>query len=256
MKPLWKALAIAVAFAATGLAVVFTQSQAVPAGVPKISGIFAGRRCFPANSDVCPEMNANGAERLMTARGKAFIAAFDEHAAPKYDCSPAGIPIIFGDPWAVRIEQLPDRVTFTYEKDDVVRTIWLEGHGHQRPRSGLLFMHGYSTGRYEGNQLVVETNRFTFDPEGFAGDVINAPSSTQKRLVERYSRNGNTLRLELTAEDPVFLLGPINYTMDYPETKEPLSLPWNCDPASAQRNLHVVKSKYPQDPPITRRNSQ
>src|SRR5688572_7961961 len=256
MQSLSRAL-IAAAFAASGVtAVVFTQSRDVPAGVPNVSGTFAGRRCVPAASDVCPEMNAKGAERLMTARGKAFIAAFDELAAPKYDCSPAGIPIIFGDPWAVRIEQLPDRVVFTYEKDDVVRTVWLEGHGHKPPRSGLMFMHGYSTGRYEGNQLVVETSRFTFDPEGFAGDVINAPSSTQKRLVERYSRAGNALRLELTAEDPVFLLGPITYTIDYPETKEPLSLPWNCDPASAQRNLHVVKTKYPQDPPIVRRNSQ
>jgi hypothetical protein len=258
MKPLSAVLALVAALAATGVAVVFTQSQspAVPAGVPNISGTFAGRRCVPANSDVCPEMNAQGAERLMTARGKAFIAAFDEYAAPKYDCSPAGVPIIFGDPWAVRIEQLKDRVIFTYEKDDVVRTVWLEGNGHQRPRSGLLFMHGYSTGRYEGNQLVVETSRFTFDPEGFAGDVINAPSSTQKRLVERYSRNGDTLRLDLVAEDPIFLLGPITYTIDYPATNEPLALPWNCDPASAQRNLHVVKSKYPQDPPINRRNSQ
>ena len=239
----------------TMTAVVFAQTQRVPDGVPDVSGTFAGRRCVPASSDVCPEMNAQGAQRLMTARGKAFIAAFDELAAPKYDCSPAGIPIIFGDPWAVRIEQLRDRVIFTYEKDDVVRTVWLDGFGHQRPRSGLLFMHGYSTGRYEGNQLVVDTSRFTFDPEGFAGDVINAPSSTQKRLVERYSRVGDVLRLELRAEDPVFLLGPITYTIDYPATKEPLSQPWNCDPAAAQRNLHVVKSKYPQDPPIIRRNT-
>jgi hypothetical protein len=255
MKPSATALVSGVLLATVGLAVgVLAQAPAVPAGVPNVSGTYAGRRCVPANSDVCPEMNVKGAERLMTARGKAFIAAFDEVAAPKYDCNPAGIPVIFGDPWAVRIEQLPDRVNFTYEKDDVVRTVWLDGHGHQKPRSGLLFMHGYSTGRYEGNQLVVETSKFTFDPEGYAGDAINAPSSTQKRLVERYSRDGDTLRLELTAEDPVFLLGPITYSMELRATTEPLSLPWNCDPVSAQRNLHVVKSKFPQDPPINRKN--
>lgn len=255
MKPPLVTLASAVVlFTACLAAGVLAQSQARPAGVPNVSGTYAGRRCVPANSDVCPEMNAKGAERLMTARGKALIAAFDEVAAPKYDCSPATLPIIFGDPWAVRIEQLPDRVNFTYEKDDVVRTVWLEGHGHQKPRSGLLFMHGYSTGRYEGNQLVIETSRFTFDPEGYAGDVINAPSSTQKRLVERYSREGDALRLELTAEDPVFLTGPINYTMELKATTEPLSLPWSCDPVAAQRNLHVVKSKYPQDPQINRKN--
>jgi hypothetical protein len=199
-------------------------------------------------------MNVKGGERLLTARGRALAAAFDEVAAPKYDCSPAMLPIIFGDPYAFRIEQLADRLILTYEKDDVVRTVWLEGHGHQYPRQGLLFSHGYSTGRYEGNQLVVETFRFTFDPEGFAGDALNAPSSTQKRLTERYTRDGDVLRMELTAEDPIFLQQPFTYTMEWRTTTEPLSLPWNCDPAAAQRNLNVVKSKYPQDPPVKRRN--
>lgn len=230
------------------------QSKPAPPAVPNVSGIYNGRRCVPGNSDVCPEMNVKGGERLLTARGKAFVAAFDEVAAPKYDCSPATIPIIFGDPYAFRIEQLPDRVNFTYEKDDVVRTVWLEGKGHTPPRQGLLFMHGYSTGRYEGNQLVVETSRFTFDPEGFAGDALNGPSSTQKRLTERYTRDGDTMRMELTAEDPIFLVGPIRYTMEWQTQSDPLSLPWNCDPEAAQRNLHVVKPKYPQDPPVQRRN--
>ena len=231
-------------------------AQAPPGAgaAPNLSGIYNGRRCVPANSDVCPEMNVKGGERLLTARGRALVAAFDEVAAPKYDCSPATLPIIFGDPYAFRIEQQSDRVIFTYEKDDVVRTVWLEGHGHERPRQGLLFMHGYSTGRYEGNQLVVETSRFTYDPEGFAGDALNAPSSTQKRLVERYSRSGDTLRMELTGEDPVFLLEPFKYTMEWRTSDEPLSLPWNCDPEAAQRNLHVVRSKYPQDPPVVRKN--
>jgi hypothetical protein len=238
--------------AAGWLTVGVIAQSAVP--VPNLSGVYNGRRCVPANSDVCPEMNVKGGERLLTARGKAFVAAFDEYAAPKYDCSPATLPIIFGDPYAIRIEQLPDRVTFTYEKDDVIRTVWLDGHGHQHPRSGLLFMHGYSTGRYEGNALVVETSRFTFDPEGFAGDALNAPSSTQKRLTERYTLSGDALRMELTAEDPIFLLAPISYTIEWRKTDEPLLGGWNCDPEAAQRNLNVVKSKYPQDPPVKRRN--
>src|SRR5688572_4083863 len=230
------------------------QSQQAKSGVPNLNGIYNGRRCVPANSDVCPEMNVKGGERLLTARGKALVAAFDEYAAPKYDCSPATLPIIFGDPYAWSIEQRADRVIISYEKDDVVRTVWLEGKGPPPPRHGLLFMHGYSTGRYEGNQLVIETSRFTFDPEGFAGDALNAPSSTQKRLTERYTRTGDILRLELTAEDPIFLREPITYTMEWRVSAEPLSLPWSCDPAAAQRNLNVVRSKYPQDPPVKRRN--
>ncbi len=104
----------------------FAQSPVVP----DLAGIFTGRRCVPDNSEVCPEMNREGAAKLMTARARAFAEAFDELAAPKYDCGPATLPGLFGDPYAFQVEQLGDRVTLTYEKDDIVRTIWLEGHGH------------------------------------------------------------------------------------------------------------------------------
>jgi hypothetical protein len=231
-----------------------SQSAAANAGAPNLTGIYTGRRCVPANSDICPEMNLEGAKRMLTARGLAFAEAFDELAAPKYDCWPATLPIIFGDPYAWQIEQLPDRLVFTYEKDDVVRTIWLEGHGHAPPKTGDFFVHGYSAGHYEGNALVIETTHFIFDPGGLAGDYLSAPSSTQKRLVERYSRDGENLRLAITVEDPIFLRMPLQYIMEWQPSEDALSLPWNCDPASAQRNLKVVPTKYPQDPPVERRN--
>lgn len=230
------------------------QAQAATARAPNIAGIYTGRSCVPANSDVCPEMNLEGAKRMLTARGLAFAEAFDELAAPKYDCWPATLPIIFGDPYAWQIEQLPDRLVFTYEKDDVVRTIWLEGHGHAAPKAWDLFIHGYSTGRYEGDRLIVETSHFIFDPGGLAGDYLSAPSSTQKRLIERYWHEGANLRMAVTVEDPIFLRRPLEYVMEWQPSGEPLSLPWECNPAAAQRNLKVVPTKYPDDPPVERRN--
>ena len=44
---------------------VMAQAPAAPAGVPSLSGIYNGRRCVPGNSDVCPEMNVKGGERLL-----------------------------------------------------------------------------------------------------------------------------------------------------------------------------------------------
>ena len=199
-------------------------------------------------------MSREGVPQLLTARARAFAEAFDELAAPKYDCGPATLPGLFGDPYAFEVEQLTDRVTFTYEKDDIVRTIWLEGHGHPTPTVGAFFVHGYSTGRYEGRQLVVETTKFTFDPAGIAGDFVSAPSSTQKRLRERYSREGDNLRMDLQVEDPIFLLRPITYVMEWRPSDQPLALPWDCSPEASQRNLRLVPTKYPQDPPVDRRN--
>ena len=209
---------------------------------------------MPTDSEVCPEMSREGAAQLLTVRARAFADVFDELAAPKYDCGPAMLPGLFGDPYAFQVEQLPDRVTLTYEKDDVIRTIWLEGHGHPTPKAGAFFIHGYSTGRYEGDQLVVETTKFTFDPAGIGGDFVSAPSSTQKRLIERYSGEGDHLRMDLTVDDPIFLLRPITYVMEWRRSDQTLSLPWDCNPEAARRNLRLVPTKYPQDPPVIRRD--
>ena len=85
--------------------------------------------------------------------------------------------------------------------------VWLDGHGHVPPGAGSFFVHGYLTGRYEGEQLVVETTRFTFDPAEIAGDFMSAPSSTHKRLVERYTRVGDNLRMDHTKESDIYF-GP------------------------------------------------
>jgi hypothetical protein len=252
-----RAIGLTVTVFAVGMVLaadVGSQPRSTAAGAPDLSGIYTGRRCVPSNSDTCPEMNLQGAARMLNARGLAFAEAFDELAAPKYDCWPATLPIIFGDPYAWQIEQMPDRVVLTYEKDDVVRTIWLEGHGHPQPEAGDFYIHGHSTGRYEGDRLVIETTHFIFDPGGLAGDFLSAPSSTQKRLIERYWREGNNLRLALTVEDPIFLRQPLEYVMEWQPSAEALSLPWSCNPAAAQRSLKVVPTKYPQDPPVERRN--
>ncbi len=230
------------------------DAQEAPSAVPDLAGIFTGRQCVTGEGEVCPELSRAGAETMLTARARAFTDAFDELAAPKYDCAPATLPGLFGDPYAWEVKQLADRVTFSYEKDDVVRTVWLEGHGHPEPGVGAFFTHGHSTGRYEADRLVVETTRFTFDPAGIAGDFLSAPSSTQKRLVERYWREGDGLRMELTLEDPVFLLRPLSYVMAWRPNGRPLSLPWGCDPEAAQRNLRLILTKYPEDPPVERRN--
>ena len=39
------------------------------------------------------------------------------------------MPSLVIDPYNFSIEQQRDRLVFTYEKDDIVRTIWLNGAG-------------------------------------------------------------------------------------------------------------------------------
>ena len=226
-------------FLLAGLGCLAIGLDAQSPAVPKLNETWTRKGCVPAASDLCPKITTFG---IFRARAKAFKAAFDEIASPKYYCGQAGLPQLLTDPYDFKIEQQADRLVFTYEQQDVVRTIWLEGHGHPKPSVYDFFTRGYSTGRYEGNVLVVETTRFTFDPSGL--DESNMPSSTQKRVVERYWREGDSLRVDVATEDPLFLLEPLKFSYEWTRSEREM-LPYDCDPELARPPQHMIPSKYP-----------
>ena len=76
---------------------------------------------------------------------------------------------------------------------------------------GELFQHGLSRGRFDGNDLVIETDHFTFDPDGL-DDHLHMASSVRKKITERYRLiDDNNMRVIITLEDPTFLTKPFTY---------------------------------------------
>jgi hypothetical protein len=234
--------------AANLLAAGTALSQA-PSAIPDLNGNWAWGRCVNGQGFNCMLIEPD--DPRLTERARAFQKAFDEVAAPKYDCAPMSIPHLYTDPYAYKIEQQRDRVIITYEKDDVVRTVWLEGHGHKRPAVNQFFVHGYSTGKYEGDTLVVETTRFTFDPMGMNSD-FKMPTSSQKRVTERFKRDGNALLLEVKTEDTFFLREPWVYSVRSARSNAELALPWNCELEAARHSLNLINTEYPKDPKVVR----
>jgi hypothetical protein len=205
------------------------QASAGSAAVPDLSAIWqrSGRAVTPS-------------ELPLNARGIGMREAIDEALHPMYDCVPAPIPHIMGDPYNFSIEQLPDRVIIKFEKDDVTRTVWLEGHGHREAIASDYSVQGYSTGRYENGQLVVETSKFTFDPGGLEDKPPMVPSSTSKTTVERYSRDGDRLTVELALEDPLILTEPVEYRYQFEATETALVEWIPCDPAQSRAPLRYI----------------
>jgi hypothetical protein len=153
---------------------------------------------------------------------------------------PATTPHILGDPYNFSIEQRSDRVIIKFEKDAITRTVWLDGHGHRPVTAGDYALQGYSTGRYEKGDLVVETTKFTFDPGGLEDKPPMVPSSTQKKTTERYSRDGNTLTVDVVVEDPLMMTAPVNYKFRFQPTKEAL-VEWpECDPEQARAPINYM----------------
>lgn len=224
-------------------------AQTAGGEIPDLSGVWQSGVCADGTGRGCLLLEAD--DELLTERARAYRDAIDEVAQPKYDCAPMSVPHIWTDPYSYQIEQQDDRVILTYGKDDVVRTVWLEGHGHPRPAINEFLYFGYATGRYEDGVLIAETSRFTFDPQGLNAD-FKLPSSTQKKVTERYSREGDALVLEVTTVDTFFLKGPWTFRLRSLPDSEPLDLPWNCDLEGARQILKLLPSSYPDDPEIVR----
>jgi len=205
------------------------QAQEKTAGIPDLSGVWqrSGRAVTPD-------------ELKLNARGIGLREAIDEPLHPMYDCVPAAIPHILGDPYNFSITQLPDRVIIKFEKDDITRTVWLEGHGHREASASDYSVQGYSTGRYEDGALVVETSKFTFDPGGLEDKPPMVPSSTSKRTVERYSRDGDRLTVDVVVDDPLILEESALFSFQFEPTDAAL-VDWiPCDPSQARAPLRYI----------------
>jgi hypothetical protein len=225
-----------------------TGSSAAPAEMPKIGGVWQFGRCIegPRNCMILAEDDAR-----LTARAKAYRDAIDEAAQPKYDCAPMSIPHMWTDPYAHQIDVFDDHIVFTYGKDDVVRTAWLPNANHPKPAVNEFSYFGTSFAHLEGSTLIVETTHFSFDPQGLNADFRLA-SSTQKKVVEKYSMAGDDLVLEVTTTDPFFLKEPWVYKIQSARDPEELALPWACDVEASREILKLTPSPYPQDPVVVR----
>lgn len=216
------------------------SAQSSDEDIPDLEGVWdGGGRARPVNGVNMPWTSENFP--VLNERALAYQAAFEEIIAPKYDCQPASSPAIQYDPYHFQITQWPDRVLLRYEKDDQLRTVWLDG---RQPTAVDYGVQGFSTGYYEDGALFVTTTHFVFDVTGF-DDYNGIPSSSQKTVTERYWRDGDDLRLTLTLEDPMFLREPASYTTRWIPAREGYKLaPYDCDPEAARASVRFFPSKY------------
>jgi len=104
----------------------------------------------------------------------------------------------------LEIEQLEDRVEMHYGEWDGRRTVYLDGR--QPPPDHEPTSMGFSTGRYEGETLVIETSHVRANRT-----LWRAFHSDELRVTERYTRDqeGGRLLLEAILEDPWSLKEPL-----------------------------------------------
>jgi hypothetical protein len=117
---------------------------------------------------------------------------------PDAHCLPQGVPKIdyVSYPW--KLIETPSSIVILYETFTYWRQIFTDGR-EVDPNAKPAWM-GYSTGRWEGDTLVVETT-------GFNGkawlDQLGRPTTDRLRVTERFTRTSfGHMTIEVTIDDP------------------------------------------------------
>jgi hypothetical protein len=129
--------------------------------------------------------------------------------APSAHCKPIGVPQLNSVPIPYKIIQTPRLVLILYEENSVHRQIFLDGR--QPVKDAEPRFMGYSTGKWEGDTLVVDTTGFN---DRTWLDGMGHPHSDALHLVERFRRRDvGHLEIETTVNDPKSYTKPITYTV-------------------------------------------
>jgi hypothetical protein len=127
---------------------------------------------------------------------------------PIFKCQPYGVPRM-GPP--TKIVQTASEVIFLYAaggagtQPEDFRIIPTDGRQHDPVRAQDVTFYGHSVAHWEGDTLVVDSVGFNDSTWLDRGGYFHTDNM---RVIEKLSRDGNTLRYQVTVIDPGVLLEP------------------------------------------------
>jgi len=137
-------------------------------------------------------------------------AADDSRDDPHVRCLPDNPPRHWGLPHLNKIVHTPKLLVVLYEVNAMYRQIFTDGR--PLPEDPTPGWNGYSTARWEGDTLVVQTIGFR---DSLWIDLHGSPMSDAAKMTERLRRpNYGTLEVEITVDDPKVYTRPWTVRMD------------------------------------------
>ena len=164
-------------------------------------------------------------EYPLTESAAAARASFDPLVDnPIGDCTPKGIPWIMHQPYPVAFSRDGDDILFHIEEYDLVRRIHMNPDAATDDIAPTLL--GYSTGSWDGDDLMVETR--SVDWYHFNSNGI--PQSSQARFEERFSLSddGANLDYTITVTDPETFTAPVTMSKQWVWRPGETVKPYEC----------------------------
>jgi hypothetical protein len=153
----------------------------------------------------------NAAARL---RADSWDAAL--YGLPEWECRPHSSENMWRSVHPARIYKDVDPVTgetiaFHVNFDDLIdRVIYLDGRPHP-PEEAAHTWAGFSTGKWEGDMLTIETTHI----KEYLLKRDGIPVSDLSHMTEHWIRHGDYLTIVQIVYDPVYLTEPFIYSTDF-----------------------------------------
>ena len=166
----------------------------------------------------------------ITEGARRFAESWDSArlSLPEHQCRVHTVPYIYRGPLRLRIweERDPETQRLISIQHRIstfaqLRTIWMDGRPHPSPYARHSWM-GFSTGRFEGDTLVVKTTHIKQNWLRRNG----LPQSDQATLTEYFTRHGEILTRISIVEDPVSLTEPLIKSENFLRAVRPQEPNW------------------------------
>ncbi|OYW46527.1 MAG: hypothetical protein B7Z08_06915 [Sphingomonadales bacterium 32-68-7] len=177
-----------------------------------------------------PRMEFGGLKLTPEALEKARTWRAEDEMTLQRVCAPQSIVYAVQGPFPFEIDQTRDLIVFRYEYYDQVRLIFMDGRGHP-PADAPHTKMGHSIGRWDGDELVVDTTHIA------ASTITNngLDHSDAIHMVERYklSADGTALLATQWFSDPAVLENTGARFIRWDKRAGQYVLPYECDPSFA-----------------------
>lgn len=133
-------------------------------------------------------------------------------------CKPMGLPLLAVGEYANEILQNANQINWFQEFPGETWRIYLDGRRHRNAAEYPATLTGDSTGRWDGDTLVVDTINIRTDTllYGQGRAAINMGHSDKLHIVQRIRlTDRNHLQIEATLEDPEALVRAWHYTLTF-----------------------------------------
>jgi hypothetical protein len=169
-------------------------------------------------------------------------------------CKPNGMPALIAGSYANEILQNAKQINWFQEFPGETWRIYLDGRPHPDPEEVAATLSGHSTGKWDGDTLVVETVNIRADTLlfGQGRSAKRLGHSDKMRIVTRLRLvDAEHLQVKGTVEDPEALVTPWQYTLTYRRHPKEEIVEYLCEDNNQER-LDATGREITEIPP--RRN--